>query len=306
MSDLFAAVDLGSNSFRLLIARRRRGGFEEVEHERDVVRLRSGLDGSGALTEAAMDRALGTLAHFGRLLKKHAPEKVRAVATNTFRVARNGGELARRGAALLGYPIEIIEGGEEARLIYRAIAEEFSASKRGLVAVDIGGGSTELMLGQPGGDFDHGVSLEMGCISWTQRFFPGGELSAEAFDAAVREAQVEVDRVAPSFIAKEIRHVGSSGTIRNVWRVLRSEEWISERISIKGMGRLVQEIRGASSVEALELEGLKDTRAPIFPGGVAILLAVLRGLFIEKMEFSKTALREGVLIDLSSKSRRGA
>ena len=294
----FAAIDLGSNSFHLLVAKVRGGKIERIERRRDGVRLRSGMGEDGLLTPEAIERALDSLDHFGRILREEKPAAVRAVATNSFRAARNGEELAERGSERLGHPIEIIDGKEEARLIYRALEWRFGSRKRPLVGVDIGGGSTEVMRGSKG-RFERGVSLELGCISWSERHFPEGRLGPELMDTAVREAREIILPHADAFRGEGLRFVGSSGTIRNVSRIVEAAGGKRKHITRKDLDAVQARIAAASSVDELRLEGMKSRRAPIIAGGVAILEALFQVLEIPAMDFSKVALREGVLLGLA-------
>lgn len=298
----FAAIDLGSNSFHLLIARVVHGELLIVDRLREPVRLAAGLDAFNRLTREARDRALDCLALFGHRLDGLPPDHVRAVGTNTLRKARNARGFLRRAEEVLGYPIEIIAGREEARLIYLGVAHDRSDDGGRRLVVDIGGGSTECVIGQRFEPLQRD-SLHMGCVSFSQRFFPGGAISREGFRAAEVAALQELQELEQHYTALGWDEaVGSSGTINAVGTIIREQGWDDGELTYPNLKLLRRELESAGHVGALRLAGLTDDRAPVLPGGVAILKAVFKSLGIERMERSTSALREGLLFDLQGRS----
>lgn len=298
MTRTLAAVDLGSNSFHLVVARVVDGLPLVVDRLRERVVLAAGLDAQGRLDAPAEARALACLRRFGQRLRGVAPDAVRAVGTNALRQARNGASLLRRGQAALGHPIEVISGQEEARLIYQGVAHELPRDGRTRLVVDIGGGSTECIVGR-GLKPLQVDSLFMGCVSWTRRHFPGGRVRARDLEAAVMGAALEVEPLGQRYRRLGWQQaVGSSGTILALEEVLREEGWSRGGITRKGLERLRRELLRAGHVRALRLPGLKAERAEVLPGGLAILLALFDGLGIARMEVAQGALREGLLYDM--------
>ena len=290
-----AAVDLGSNSFHLLLARPGDSGFQVVDRQREMVRLAAGLGPDGRLSAGAVARALACLERFGQLIRGLPPGAVRAVGTNTLRSARNAGEFLRAAEARLGHPIEIVSGVEEARLIYLGVAHSVADDGRRRLVVDIGGGSTELIVGE-GFTPRELESLYMGCVSYSHRFFAGGRISRKRLRQAVLAARTELEPHERRFRAAGWqRVVGASGTIRAVARVAGGQAGLVTRQALE---RLMEALVEAGSVERLRLPGLGAERRPVFPGGVAILAAVFDALGVEAMTAAEGALREGLLYDL--------
>ena len=300
-----AAVDLGSNSFHLKVARVDEAGhLQVVDRLREMVRLAAGLDPeTRCLDEATQARALETLARFGQRLRDLPREAVRVVGTNTLRSAKNAAEFIARAEAVLGHEIEIISGREEARLIYLGVAASLSGDERRLV-VDIGGGSTEVIVGQGLQPIER-ESLHMGCVSWTRAHFPDGRLSAGAWRRAVLAARAQLEPVEAVFrrLGWE-RAVGASGTVRAVAKVTEALGGAAGTITIEGLEKVADAVLEARRIERLRLPGLDAQRAPVFPGGLAVLTALFQGLGIEAMEVSDGALREGLLYDLLGRLHR--
>ncbi len=296
--EYLAAVDLGSNSFRLVVARTRGDTLEAVDGLREGVRLAASLDPDRNLTEEGQQRALEALARFGQRVRSLSPDKVRAVGTNTLRKARNRDEFLERAEAVLGHPIEIVSGREEARLIYTGVWGSVPPVQGRRLVVDIGGGSTELIVGeahQPG----LAESLFMGCVSWSQQFFRDGRLDREAFRKATLAARFELQPVARSFRRLGWREVyGASGTIKAVDALLDSEGWSDGGITYAGMKKLRKALIARKSIDKLRVSSLSPDRARVLPGGLAILMGVFKALEIDRMHSSSGALREGVLYDL--------
>ena len=292
------AVDLGSNSFHLLVARVANGVPTVVDRLREQVQLAAGLDEEERLTRRARQRALECLERFGERLRNLAPERVRAVATSALRVARNAREFLADAERALGHPIEVVAGREEARLIYLGVSHNLKDEPGRRLVMDIGGGSTECILGER---FEPLLvdSLEMGCIGFSRRYFPGGAIRRRDYEEAVLAARLEVRGAATRF--RELgwqSAVGSSGTISAVGQVLRGNGWSEGGIPLRGLARLADALVDAGHVDRLDLKGLKEERRPVLPGGVAILQALFEGFGLDRIETSYGALREGVLFDL--------
>lgn len=296
-SDMFAAIDLGSNSFHMIIAREAGGHLQVRDRLRETVRLAAGLDSRGNLDEAAKQRAMACLRRFGQRLRGFRPGTVRAVGTNTLRKAKSPVFLQQAEEAL-GHPIEVIAGVEEARLIYLGVVHGLPDSDVRRLILDIGGGSTELILGRRFEPLEL-ESLYMGCVSYSQRFFADGVIGEKAMRDAVIAARLELQGIENEF--REIgwqQAVGASGTIRAVGEVVHAMGWTDDGITLESLRRLATELVKAGHIDKLKLNGLKEERLPVFPGGVAVLLAIFEGLPIGKMQVSDWALREGLLYDL--------
>jgi exopolyphosphatase/guanosine-5'-triphosphate,3'-diphosphate pyrophosphatase len=291
-----AAVDLGSNSFHLVVARQTGGQLSFVDRRKESVRIAAGLDDDGNLTPEASERALECLRRFGEQLRHLPPETVRAVGTNTLRRARNASSFLRAAGRALGHPVEVISGIEEARLIYLGVAGSLAATGGRRLVVDIGGGSTELIVGE-GAKPVLMESLYMGCVGMSLRHFASG-VKRKRWKRAELEAMQELEHLQVRF--RELgwqQAVGSSGTVRAVSNVARAAGWSNGEITLPVLERLRDTLLEAG-LPLPRLDGLSAERAPVFPGGVAVLLAVFRSLGIERMEVAGGALREGVLYDL--------
>jgi exopolyphosphatase/guanosine-5'-triphosphate,3'-diphosphate pyrophosphatase len=293
-----AAVDLGSNSFHLLVARVANGVPTVVDRLREQVQLAAGLDEEERLTRRARQRALECLERFGQRLANLAPERVRAVATSALRVAKNAREFLSDAESALGHPIEVVAGREEARLIYLGVSHNLEDQPGRRLVMDIGGGSTECILGER---FEPLLvdSLEMGCVAFSRRYFSGGAIRRRDYEEAVLAARLEVRGVATRFKAMGWQSaVGSSGTISAVEQVLRENGWSESGIQERGLARLAEALVDAGHVDRIDLKGLKEERRHVLPGGLAILQALFEGFGLDKIDTSYGALREGVLFDL--------
>lgn len=303
---LMAAVDLGSNSFHLAIARLDHGVIRVTESLSEKVQLAAGLDADGNLNAAAQARGLACLSRFAQQLHGVEPMRLRIVATNALRVAKNAREFVRQAEQILNHPIEIIAGREEARLIYVGVSQTLASQGKRLV-VDIGGGSTEFIIGE-------GVkpllteSLHMGCVSFTQRYFPDGMLSAKALDRAITAAKQEISGIQTTYEDMGWDSaVGSSGTIKAVRSVVQQLGWASTdgRITADSMVKLRERILQVRDVRDLELPGLKEDRRLIMPAGFAIVAAIFDAFRLDTLDYSDGALREGVLHDLLGRFQQG-
>ncbi len=301
---ILAAVDLGSNSFRMVIARVVNDELRLLDRLREGVRLAECLDSLKRLTAEGERRALDCLQKFGQRLRDFPHSSVRAVGTNTLRKARDSGGFLDRAETALGHSIEVISGQEEARLIFLGACHSLPGAQSKRLVVDIGGGSTECIVGEA---FEpiRAESLYMGCVGYTLAFFPGGKISRKRMRKATTAANLELRPIAADF-----RYVGwescagASGTIHAVAGILRQNGWSERGITPEGLNRLRKEICSVGHVDQLELTGLKADRAKVLPGGVAILSAVFDSLGVEQMMVSTGALREGVLYDLLGRIRR--
>lgn len=295
---VMAAVDLGSNSFHMVVARMQHGQLTIVDRLREMVRLASGLSDEGFLDHASQDRAISCLRRFGQRLRDMRADKVRVVGTNTLRRARNGADFLVAAEEALGQPVEVISGMEEARLVYLGVSHHVDgASGRNLV-VDIGGGSTELIIGE-GFEPRRLESLYIGCVELSRQFFVNGRLSERRFERARLAARLELAPVGAGFRRLGwATAVGSSGTIKTAGTIAQELGLVESGITVPALETIIAEMIKARRVENLKLPGLGPERGPVFPGGVAILVEVLRGLGIEQMRVSEGALREGLLFDM--------
>ncbi len=296
-----AAVDLGSNSFRLQIGRVVGDQIYPLDTLKEPVRLASGLTREKLLDEVSQQRALEALGRFGERLRGFQTDTVRVVATNTLRVAKNAKAFIPRAEAVLGFPVEIIGGREEARLIYIGAAHALPSAKHKRLVIDIGGGSTEFIIGKKLDPLAL-ESLFMGCVTYTLRFFPDGKVDKKRFYEAEVAAAREIQT-----IALDYRRIGwaetvaSSGTARAVADLLECNALNPEGVSgitREGLEKLRALIIRAGSASDLKLAGLRTDRLPVFPGGIAIMSAIFSELGIERMTYSEGALRLGVLYDL--------
>ncbi|MCG6965589.1 MAG: Ppx/GppA family phosphatase [Chromatiaceae bacterium] len=293
-----AAVDLGSNSFHMIVGKLDNKQLVIVDRLRDAVRLGGGLLPDKTLSSEAWERALESLSRMGQRLRTLPHHDVRAVGTNTMRQIRDGGAFLKAAEDALGHPIEIIGGREEARLVYLGVAHGLAAGSETRLVVDIGGGSTEVILGE-GLEARERESLFMGCVSMTNRFFAGGKISDEAMERAVLAGRVELRPVRRMFHANQWQTaVGSSGTIKAIERVAIANGWSNEGITRSALKKLRRALVAAGHIDNVKLEGLADDRRPVFAGGVAVLSAVFKALDIELMLVSDLALREGLLYEL--------
>ncbi len=302
MDYLLAAVDLGSNSFRLTIARVvQHNGHAQIyaiDRLKDAVQLAAGLTPHKTLDEAAVERAIAVLKRYGERLEGFNPSRVRAVATNTFRVAKDTGPILARAEAALGFPIEVISGQEEARLIYSGVSSELPPSGNHRLVIDIGGGSTEVILGK-GHQPIHLASLPMGCVSYTKQFFPDGRITAQRMGKARLAARRELESISDTY-----RHLGweqaygSSGTAKGLLAMLAEGGMSSRGITVEGMEALQKRLVSDGRVIMEHLPGIKPARAGVLSGGLAIMMAAFEELKIDFMLPGEGALRAGVLYDL--------
>ena len=293
-----AAVDLGSNSFHLQVGRVEGEQLFYLDAHKEAVRLAGGLTATKQLDAACQRRALDCLSRFGERLKGMPPGAVRAVGTSALRVAKNAPEFMEKARAALGFDIEVVSGREEARLIYLGVAHSLPLNQDRRLVVDIGGGSTECILGI-GYEPQERESLRMGCVVYTQRYFAGGLIDKASLKAAETDARIEIQTAAYAFRrGRWSEAVGSSGTARALGEILRQNGRSDGHITLDGLMWLRERLLKAGSVQALELPGLKAERRPVIVGGFSIMLALFQELGIETMTVAQGAMREGILWDL--------
>jgi exopolyphosphatase/guanosine-5'-triphosphate,3'-diphosphate pyrophosphatase len=293
-----AAVDLGSNSFHMMVARESGGQLQVIDRLREAVRLGAGLDAKNRLLPEAQARALDCLSRFGQRLHGIPAHRVRVVGTNTLRKLNDGGVFVDAAERGLGHEIEIISGVEEARLVYSGVTHGMGSAQPRRLVVDIGGGSTELIVGR----LDEPKLMEstaLGCVTHTQRFFADGEVTRTRMREARLAARVELE-----FVERRYRAagwdvaVGASGTVRGAWRVMAGQGWTDELITREALDQTLDLAVRAGHVDNFDFPGLREDRRPVFAGGLAVLAGVFDSLGIRKMETSEFALREGVIYDL--------
>jgi len=320
--DLVAAVDLGSNSFRLLICQAyiTPSGMQlrTIDTLREPVRLAAGLTPGKVLDDEAMERGLDAIRRFGERLQGFRPEQVRAVATNTLRVARNAQKFVQEAQVALGFPIEVIAGVEEARLIYIGTSHEAPAVSGNRLVIDVGGGSSEFIIGK-GYEPKLLESLYIGCVSHSIRFFPNGAIDPHAFKEAELAARREVQVIKGRFSKSGWNQViGSSGTARALSDLIADNKLNGSGekstldpldnsgagvITLQGLKGLKKRLLDFDHIDRVNLINLKDDRRPVLPGGLSIMLAIFDELGIERMEVSDAALRVGVLYDLLGRTQ---
>ncbi|KAB7667057.1 exopolyphosphatase [Plesiomonas shigelloides] len=297
-----AAIDLGSNSFHMVVARIVDGSLQILSRIKQRVHMADGLDTENHLSQEAMDRGLACLALFAERLQGFDEDNVRIVATHTLRRAVNAQQFLDQAAAVLPYPIELISGQEEARLIYLGVAHTQSETGRRLV-VDIGGGSTEMVIGE-GFDPIFAESRQMGCVSFAQRFFPAGKISAGAFRKACVAAQQKIENL--SWQYRQLNWdfaLGSSGTIKAIHEVILALGEKDGHITRERLQQITDKVLAFDDFASLKLPGLPDERQAVFVPGLAILCGVFDELQIKEMRFSDGALREGVMYEMEERFR---
>lgn len=294
-----AAVDLGSNSFRLQVARVVDDQIYPLDSLKEAVRLGAGLTADKFLDDASQQRALACLKRFAERLRGLPVHAVRVVGTNTFRVAKNAAAFLALAEQTLGFPIEVVAGREEARLIYLGVSHSLPVSTSRRLVVDIGGGSTECIIGE-GFEPMQMESLYMGCVSFSKRYFADGKISKEALKQAELAARIELQSIKLKFTPKHWQEaIGSSGTARALADLLEQNGWSHAGITAEGLAQLRSVMLKAGDCKKLEsLLGMKSDRIPVLPGGFAIMSAVFGEFGIQQMKIADTALREGVLYDL--------
>ena len=304
-NQIWASIDLGSNSFRLELAHLSGDRYQRVSYTKENVRLGAGLDAQGMLTEVAMQRGLDCLKGFGAQLEGIPPERIRAVATQTLREARNRNAFLARAESVLGHSIEVISGREEARLIFAGVARLQPSAKPRLV-IDIGGRSTEMILGT-GRKPVRAESFGVGSVSLSLRFFADGRYTAEAFRAAQIAAGAELEEALTLFRPELWQEaLGSSGTVGAVSQILAGTGQTDGRITPAALRWCIEQCLAAGSQDKLQMPGLKDDRRPVVAGGLCILYTLLTQFGIQELLPTKGALRQGVIFDLAERLQPSA
>ncbi len=300
--DMLAAVDLGSNSFHLQIGRVVDDQIYLLDSLRESVRLGAGLTRDGRIDRATQLRALEAMGRFGERLRGFSHGAVRAVGTNALRVAKNADQFLVEARRALGFPIEVVFGREEARLIYLGVAHSVPPSPDRRLVIDVGGGSTECVIGT-GLTPELMESISMGCVSWSLRFFPDGRLDKAAFKAAELAAANEMQRIVKAYRRTGwTLALGSSGTIKSLASILEAGDLNNgipgQVITVAGLERLRALLIKAGNIDRVRLPGLREDRLTILPGGMTIVSAAMHELGVERLQVSDGALRQGVLYDL--------
>lgn len=297
--DLLAAVDLGSNSFHMVVARHMLGQLRIVDRLRETVRMAEGLDGRGGMAPAVRQRALECLSRFGQRIADIPPQRVRAVATNTVRALSAPQAFLMPAETALGHAIEVVSGREEARLVYLGVAHA-QPPKPGTtrLVIDIGGGSTECIIGS-GFDARERESLQVGCVASTRRFFGNGKLGRKKWKEAAIEVEAEFQQFAARYRNVGWNEVlGSSGTIKAIGAICADLKLTKGAITGEALAQIRDRLLAAGEISKVELPGLSADRRPVIAGGVLVLGSAFDALGIERMAVSKAAMREGVLYDM--------
>ncbi len=295
-----ASIDMGSNSFRLEIGQMLSGRYRRVDYLKETVRLGAGLDANGLLTEEATARGLACLQRFAQRLRGFAPWQVRAVATQTLREARNRDAFLARAQPVLGYPIEVISGREEARLIYAGVAR-LQPSDQPRLVIDIGGRSTEMILGI-GRRALVTESFRVGSVSLSMKYFGDGRFTAEGFRAAQIAAGAELEEALQPFAPTHwVEALGSSGTVGAVSQLLAANRVTDGHVTPAALRWLMEQCLHAGHIDRLDLPGLKEERRAVIAGGLAILYTLAMHFGIESLQPARGALRQGVIFDLDER-----
>lgn len=297
--ETIAAVDLGSNSFHMIVARVDQfGNFTMLDKLKEMVRLRGGLDANNNMDEEVAERALECLQRFGDRIRHLEPRAVRAAGTNTLRSMKTSASFLKKANKALGHRIEIIPGREEARLVYLGVSHTLSDDKGKQLVIDIGGGSTEFIIGKR---FEPKrlESLNFGSVSVTKRFFPNGDLSAEKWQTANTVLRLEIMPIQREYSVENWKQAtGSSGTIKAARSIIQELGLAQFGITLNALYEVRERLIAMGNIDAIDLLGLKADRAPVFAGGLAIIIAIFESLKIQDMTVSEGALREGLLYDM--------
>ncbi|MGB3621034.1 MAG: Ppx/GppA phosphatase family protein [Ketobacter sp.] len=293
-----AAIDMGSNSFHMVIARTDTEEVRPTQKLAEKVMLAAGLGEDNVLDDDAFQRGLDCLRRFAQCLEGIEPKWIRCVGTNTLRKARNGEAFLREARQILQCPVEVVAGREEARLIYLGVSHSLASSIENRLVFDIGGGSTEFIIGR---EFEPLLteSLHLGCVSYRERYFPDGKITEQGFKKAVLKTRVEV-----SSIEKEYRDlgwssaVGASGTVKAIKTALIENAWYTDGIELDGLYKLRDKILSFNTLADIDIPGIKAERRVVLPSGLAILIGIFEQLKVEKLRFSEGAMREGILYDM--------
>lgn len=301
---MYAAVDLGSNSFRMHIGRFDGDAMRIIKSAREPLRLGAGLDTDGNLTAAAIQNAITALARFRLILDQYSLDAVRVVATNTMRIAKNAHQFIPELEKAIGQTIEIISGEEEGRLIYMGVAKVLANPAENRLVIDIGGGSTEVILGR-GQEILRVGSYSVGTVKQSLTFFPGGRITRESFDASILSARSHFEDAAPHYLSGNWTNVyGSSGSVRTIAEVLERNRLGDGGLSLKNLESLKDFCIDTGQISQLELAGIKPERTAMVVGGLAILIGVMQELNISQVQTIEAGLRMGVIWDLHLRATR--
>lgn len=303
-NNIVGALDLGSNSFHLIIAEVSNGQLKILDRVKETTRMAKGFDASNRFTQHCMDYALEALERIGQRVRDIPQDKFRAVGTNSLRRAKNSGDFLKQAEKALGHKIEIISGREEARLIYHGVAHSVSNVSDKRLVVDIGGGSTEFILGQ-GYAAEEGESLNMGCVRYGENYFTGGIISKKTWKKALIDAELQLQAIRHLFHAEQWEQaIGASGSINAIASVCQQMGEPDGVITLEALKSMRDHIIDAAHIDNINLNGLSENRRAVFPGGLVILYAAFDILSIDRMVVSDGALREGVLYDIVGRLNR--
>ena len=297
--EMLAALDLGSNSFHMVVAQMVLGQLRVVDRLRESVRLAEGLDGFGGLKPEVLERALACLSRFGQRVQDIPAHRVRAVATNTVRQLRAASTFLLPAETALGHAIDVVSGREEARLVYLGVAHAQPPKDDQLrLVIDIGGGSTECIIGR-GMDALERESLQVGCVASTRRFFGNGKLSRKRWNAALIEVTAEFQQFAATYRSLGWDEaIGAAGTNKAIGEICAAMKLTKGAVTAEALPQVRDRLLQAQRIDDIDLPGLSAERRPVIAGGILILEAVFNALELERMAVSKAALREGVLYDM--------
>lgn len=293
-----AAVDLGSNSFHLVVARYEKGQLQVIDRLREAVRLAAGLSEDGSLSNEKRRHALACLAQFGQRIAHLPDDRVWAVGTNTVRKLRSPRAFLIAAETALGHPIEVVSGREEARLIYLGVARGIPNNSRRRLVIDIGGGSTEFIIGEGFTALER-ESLQMGCIASTLKYFPNGEINRRRYDEAHASIALELQQFATDYKARGWKECwGSSGTIKAIGEIAHKLGEKDGSITRAVLEEIRDSLIKAGHTDAIKLPGLSEDRRSVIAGGAVILHAVVETLGIKTLQACETAMRDGLLWDM--------
>ena len=296
--ELMAAVDMGSNSFHMVVARMEHGEPRVIDRLRDSVRMAAGLRADGTLDAEHRARALNCLARFGQRIAGIPTARVRAVATNTVRRLASPQAFLTAAETALGHPVEVVSGREEGRLIFLGVAHDLSASREPRLVIDIGGGSTEFIIGRGLAPM-HTESVQVGCIATTARFFPGGKLTRKRWQRARGEIGVLLQQFSEEYLESGwVDAYGSSGSAKAIGAVVQAMKLSDHGVTPASLTSLRDALLEQGQISTLKLPGLGEERAPVFAGAVVILEAAFAALGIQRLEVCESSMREGLLWDL--------
>lgn len=293
-----AAIDMGSNSFHMVIARTESGEIRPVQKMAEKVMMATGLGPDNRLDEDSINRGLDCLRRFAQCLDGVELKKVRCVGTNTLRKAANGSAFLREARKILNCPVEVVAGREEARLIYLGVSHSLAAQEGNRLVFDIGGGSTEFIVGR---HFEPLLteSLHLGCVSYRELFFPNRKITERGFKKAVIRARIEIATIEQAYRQQGWDNVvGASGTVKAIKNALIENGWYDDGITLEGLYKLREKALSFSTLDDIDIAGIKADRRSVLPSGLAIITAIFEQLGVDKVRFSDGAMREGILYDL--------